>query len=214
MMGTPRTGNLAALRRFAAAPSPPAAVEHCELCSLALAPVHRHLLEMASRQVVCACDACALRFPPEAHAKFTLIPRDARALPGFEMTDAQWDDLALPIGLAFFVRQTPGGAVVARYPSPAGVTESLLPLSAWDALGEANPVLERMEPDVEALLVNRVGEARDYFLAPIDTCYELAGLVRLHWRGLSGGTEVWQEIGAFFDRLRAHARPLQEARHA
>ena len=55
-----------------------------------------------------------------------------------------------------------------------------------------------MEPDVEALLINRVGPAREYFLAPIDECYRLVGLIRLHWRGLSGGTEVWKEIQGFF----------------
>jgi len=71
-----------------------------------------------------------------------------------------------------------------------------------------NPGLGQMQPDVEALLVNRVGEARDFFLAPIDVCFELVGLIRLHWRGLSGGTEVWQEIAAFFNRLKENARPL------
>jgi hypothetical protein len=57
-------------------------------------------------------------------------------------------------------------------------------------------------PDVEALLVNRVGAARDYFIVPIDECYKLVGLIRLHWRGLSGGAVVWGEIGRFFDELR------------
>ena len=35
-----------------------------------------------------------------------------------------------------------------------------------------------MQPDVEALLVNRVGGRRLYYLAPIDVCFELVGLMR------------------------------------
>src|SRR5436305_2026101 len=34
------------------------------------------------------------------------------------------------------------------------------------------------EPDVEALLVNRAGSARDHFRVGIDQCYRLAGLLR------------------------------------
>jgi hypothetical protein len=75
-----------------------------------------------------------------------------------------------------------------------------------------------MEPDVEALLVNRAGEARDYFIAPIDRCFELVGLVRTHWRGLSGGTDVWEKIHEFFARLRERSEVVRseapEAAHA
>ena len=168
---------------------------------------------MAKRQVVCACDPCALRFHDVVDGRFKLIPRDARALPGFRLTDAQWENLALPIDLAFFFDSTPEGKMTAMYPSPAGATESLLPLTAWTTLVADNPVLGQLESDVEALLVNRVGESREYFLAPIDACYELVGLIRMHWRGLSGGEAVWQEISRFFSRLKEQARPL-EVNHA
>ncbi|HEY2341686.1 MAG TPA: DUF5947 family protein, partial [Chthoniobacteraceae bacterium] len=82
-----------------------------------------------------------------------------------------------------------------------------LPLSAWSTLVAENPALETLEPDVEALLVNRAGQARDYLIAPIDACFQLAGVIRLHWRGLSGGETVWGEITSFFARLRAAAKP-------
>jgi hypothetical protein len=91
---------------------------------------------------------------------------------------------------------------MAMYPGPAGPTESLLTLDAWGAVAARNSALATMEPDVEALLVNRIGEARDHYLAPIDRCYELCGILRMHWRGLSGGEEVWREIREFFARLR------------
>jgi hypothetical protein len=59
-----------------------------------------------------------------------------------------------------------------------------------------------METDVEALLVNRVGDGREYYIVPIDECYKLVGLIRTHWRGLSGGTEVWREISKFYANLK------------
>ena len=196
-------GPVAALRRYA---RPRAAEERCDLCSVGLAPVHRHLLEVANRRIFCACDACALRFEGVISGRLKLIPRDARPLPGLHVSDAQWEGLALPISLAFFFFSTPTGKMTALYPSPAGATESLLPLETWSTLVSANPVLGTIEPDVEALLVNRAGDSRDYFIAPMDMCYELAGLIRMHWRGLSGGDAVWRKIEEFFARLRTEAQ--------
>ena len=199
--------SFAALRNFA---GPTAAVdssgstdarEFCELCNLILPPEHRHMLEMATRKIVCACDACTMTFVPVVEGRFKVIPRDARALPNFQISDADWEAFALPINLAFFFYHTPTQKMVALYPSPAGATESLLTLPAWETLVAHNAVLREMEPDVEALLVNRVKERRDYFIAPIDKCFELVGLIRTHWRGFTGGEEVWREIDRFFARL-------------
>jgi hypothetical protein len=117
----------------------------------------------------------------------------------------QWDDLMIPISLAFFSYSTPANRVVALYPGPAGAAESALRLEAWREIADANPELQNLAPDVEAVLVNRVGATREYFIAPIDECYRLVGLIRMHWRGLSGGAAVWGEIGRFFDDLRRTA---------
>jgi hypothetical protein len=193
------------LRRFA---RPRAALKRCELCSVGLSAEHRHLLEMASGQIVCACASCALRFQAVLDGRFRLIPRDVRSLPELNWTDADWESLALPINLAFFFQSTPEKRNKAIYPSPAGATESLLPLHAWNSLVAQNLSLARMEPDVEALLVNRVGSKREHYLAPIDVCFELVGLIRLHWRGLAGGDIVWGEIEKFFSRLQIEAHPL------
>lgn len=199
------TGNpLAALRRLAQPQARPAR-EQCELCSLDLAPEHRHLLEMSTRKIICACDACALRFDGVIGGRFKLMPRRVRALPDFRMSEEQWENLALPINLAFLFRRTPEDKMMAYYPSPAGATESLLPLAAWETLVGENPSLSRMESDVEALLVNRVGVARLYYIAPMDVCYELVGLIRVHWRGFSGGEEVWKHIESFFAKLEDRA---------
>jgi hypothetical protein len=201
---------LANLRKFAgtkpnAKARQRAPVEQCELCSIRVPPQHRHLLEMPSLKIVCSCDACALRFQDVVEGRFKLIPRDTRSLEGFKITDADWENFALPINLAFFYCSTPHQKMMAYYPSPAGATESLLPLTAWNSLIDANPVLKEMQADVEALLVNRAGKSGDYFIAPIDKCFELVGTIRMNWRGFSGGQEVWDKIDLFFSQLRENA---------
>ena len=181
---------------------PRANVERCEMCSLELAVAHPHLVEPVSRQILCACDACALLFSGSAGTKYRRVPRRITVLQDFNLTNGQWDSLLIPIQLAFFYYSTPSKKVIALYPSPAGPTESLLALDAWDEIVENNSVLSRLEPDVEALLVNRVGNTREYYIAPIDECYKLVGLIRANWRGLSGGQEVWQAIEGFFAELK------------
>lgn len=179
------------------------------MCSAELAAEHQHLVEPASRQLSCACEACAILFSGQTGTKYKRVPRRIRALPDFELTDGQWDSLMIPIQLAFFYNSTPDNRVIALYPSPAGPTESLLALDSWNEIVADNPVLREMEADVEALLVKRVGGEREYYLVPIDECYKLVGLIRAHWRGLSGGTEVWREIGQFYDGLKKRSTPVR-----
>jgi hypothetical protein len=190
------------------------AAESCELCSSPLSFDHEHLIEPASQRLVCACTACAILFGGQQSARFRRVPRRALLLADFQLTESQWEDLHLPINLAFFFRSTRAGRVVAVYPSPAGGMESLLTLESWSQLEAENPVLHELEPDIEALLVNRVGHARDHYRVPIDACYRLVGLIRSHWRGLSGGTEVWEAIGNFFDGLAPASSRNGVARHA
>ena len=97
---------------------------------------------------------------------------------------------------------------MAFYPSPAGATESQLTLERWEELMSNNPILQEMEPDVEALLINRLRDAREHYIVPIDACYQLVGLIRLCWKGLSGGEEAWKAIAEFFGDIRAKSRPV------
>ncbi len=194
-----RGGALASLRRYL---RPPAEHEHCELCDVALPAEHPHLVELANRRLRCACEACAILFSSHAAPKFRRVPRDVAFLPDFRLTDVQWEDLHLPINLAFFLHSTPSGRVVAFYPSPAGATEALPTPDAWEQLAAENPVLRALKPDVEALLVNRLGPAPECYRVGVDRCYALVGLIRTHWRGLSGGTAVWEEIARFFAALK------------
>jgi hypothetical protein len=123
-------------------------------------------------------------------------------LDDFQLTELQWEALQLPINLAFFVRNAQAGRVLALYPSPGGATEALPPPDAWEQLVEDNPRLQKLQPDVEALLVNRLGPEAEHYIVGIDECFSLVGVVRTHWRGLSGGTAVWAEIKRFFAGLR------------
>jgi hypothetical protein len=191
---------LASLRRFARPKAAPE--ERCALCGVALAAEHPHLIEAATRQLSCACNACALLFSGPGPARYRRVPRRVEPLPDLRLSDETWEALNLPINLAFFLRSTASGGVVALYPSPAGATESPVAASAWAELERENPGLGGLEPDVEGLLVNRVGEAREYYRVGLDECYRLVGLIRLHWRGLSGGATAWEEIGRFFADLK------------
>jgi hypothetical protein len=187
-----------------------AALEHCELCGAAIADDHRHLLEVAKRELLCTCRPCSLLFdrPAASEGRYRLVPERRLALHDMELGDLAWEELRLPVDMAFFLDEREAGRVRAYYPSPMGATESLLELAAWEALAEANPVLRTLEPDVEALIVNRARGARGHWIAPVDECYALVGLIRTHWRGFTGGAEVWEQIERFFARLDRRARPV------
>ena len=205
---------LAQLARSSSAPAvepegDPAAsvadVEVCDLCGEPVPPVHRHLVDLESRRIMCACQACKILFDSNAAGggHLRLVPERRRELPDFVLDEASWAALQIPVDMAFFFVSTPAERVVALYPSPAGPTESQLRLEAWAELEAANPVLAELEPDVEALLISRTPGIHEHWLVPIDDCYQLTGLIRTHWEGLSGGDDVQKHIAGFFDHLRA-----------
>lgn len=209
ILEAPDKNPFSAIRQFARKAAPKIE-EHCNLCGEAIGPRHRHLLDLTSRNLLCACRACSILFnQPAAGAKARkLIPDRYLYLTDFQITNADWDSLRIPVGMAFFFRNSSTGTPTAMYPGPMGPTESLLKLDAWEDLEKLNPILQTLEPDVEALMVNRVKEARDYFVVPIDESYRLVGLIRLNWKGLSGGREVWEELDQFFAGLKARSRPV------
>lgn len=176
-------------------------VERCEICKAAIPTEHRHLVDIVGRRLLCACRKC-VALASRQDGPFRLPPQRTRSFPDFRMTDAEWDSLQIPIDMAFIFHSTPEGRPIALYPGPAGATESLLSLEGWSHLVAANPALGALQADLEALLVNRTHGCRECYLVPIDRCYALVGTIRRQWRGLSGGSEVWEAIGGFFARLR------------
>jgi hypothetical protein len=212
--GTPATSRLARLAQRPAGSAATDSVvaaqseEHCELCNAPIASTHRHLLELSSRELICACRPCSLLFDRggAGNGRYKLVPERRLCLEDFAMSEPAWEELRIPVDMAFFFHSGAQERVLAYYPGPMGPTESQLELSSWREIERANPVLLEMEVDVEALLVNRTRGARRHWLVPLDECYSLVGLIRTRWRGLTGGSGVWREIDSFFAELDRRAR--------
>lgn len=204
---------LAALRRLGTRPSPearPAQAEVCELCGVEVGPSHGHVADLEHQRLLCACRPCHLLFTGAGAGggRFRALPITVRRVEGVAISEGQWDDLQIPVDLVFVFRQASADHHAACYPGPGGATESLLDLSSWDAVQEANPVLRTVEADVEAVLLRRSAAGIECYLVPIDVCYALVGLVRRDWVGLGGGKEVWRAIEAFFADLAGRSRSV------
>lgn len=208
MIAREQAALVAGLRRFKKPAEPAdqqrATGERCELCPVTIPENHKHLLDLDERRIVCVCQTCWSVRSGEARYR----PTGSRTvwLEGFTITDDVWAGFQIPIGLAFFMRSSETGRVVALYPSPAGATESELELDVWDALIDANPGLDDLDPDAEALIVNRMAEPHQHVIAPLDECYKLVGLIKSTWEGISGGSEMESAVAAYFDGLRATAK--------
>jgi Family of unknown function (DUF5947) len=191
---------IARLRSLAA---PTEAVERCELCGEPIPAEHRHLVDVRSGEVMCACRGCALLLdrPGAGGGHYRALGERRRRLADFHLSDEAWAALDIPVEIAFFVRSSVEGRVIARYASPLGAVESALDLAAWEEIERANPALATLDADVEALLVNRAGGAHEHWIVPLDDCYRLVALMRTTWRGLAGGREVWDAIARFFEDL-------------
>jgi hypothetical protein len=184
--------------------------EACEMCAAPVPAEHGHVADLESSSLVCACRACYLLFTQSSagRGRYRAVPDRYLSDPGRPLSPARWDELEIPVGLAFFLASSRAGRVAGFYPSPAGVTECVLDLGAWQRLSEDYPLLAAAAPDVEAALISRTAGAVECFVVPVDVCYELAGRMRLQWRGFDGGAEARASITEFLDRVRDRARPL------
>ena len=199
----------AKLKRFVE-PQPKAqSRERCEFCGVEIAEQHSHAVNTETRSLMCVCRPCYLLFTRKgaARGKFKAVPERYLYAPGLILTDAQWNRLQIPVGIAFFFFNTSLGRMVVFYPSPVGATESLISLETWDELARTNPLLATLAADVEALLVRNVQRRGGFecYIVPIDACYELVGRIRRRWKGFDGGEEAWQEIDAFFADVRGRS---------
>jgi hypothetical protein len=184
-------------------PTPASSEEECDLCRTTVPPDHRHMLNLYERQIVCVCESCwALR---SGEPDFRPVGSRTLWLEGFELPEELWAQFRIPIGLAFFMHSSVTDCIVAMYPNPAGATESELHFETWNRLAEMNPVLRELEPDAEALIVNRMADPPMFAIAPIDRCYMLVGIVKTAWEGISGGARMEEAIRAYFENLRGVA---------
>lgn len=204
------TGLIKRLRDYATGPAERQSV--CDICQSTVAIDHRHLLEPATGKLYCACDACRILFENQAHGRFRTVPDSVLAIPDFEISESELAALGIPIGLAFITLSSAAGPattgdagsrpaiVVGWYPSPAGLVQSLPDRNVWESIANRCRPVQNLQADVEALLINHTRNHHWCFVAPIDICYQLVGIVRRHWDGWSGGTQVWEEVDRFFER--------------
>jgi hypothetical protein len=199
------TMSAAATPTASATPGP----ERCEMCAAEVPAEHGHIADLEGASLLCACRACYLLFTQRSagRGRYRAVPDRYLTDPEHVMAPAEWDQLDIPVGLAFFLRTSrDGGGLTGFYPSPAGVTECILDLHLWERLVADYPLLGAPEVDIEAALISRSGDGVEYFLVPIDACYELAGRMRLYWHGFDGGTEARASIAAFLAGLHQRAR--------
>lgn len=183
--------------------------EQCDLCARPIGESHSHLVDLKDRRLMCACRPCYLVFQPKgaAQGRYKIVPERYVYFNDLTLSDATWNQFQIPIGLAFFFYNSVEKRVAAFYPGPAGAMESLLPLDAWGELVEMAPELIAMEPDVEAFLLRRERNVPEqYFIVPIDKCYELVGAIKLSWKGFDGGDEMRTKLERFFAELEDRAR--------
>jgi len=185
----------------------------CEMCGTRLGDRHRHLVALDDRALRCVCRPCGLLFDPAGAGggRIRAVPERYLTDPARRIADEDWSRLDIPAMPVFLFVNSDLGRVVACYPSPAGTTESMLDLDAWTRLLPAYPLLRMPTPDVEAVYVTRGDAGLEAYLVPIDACFRVAGLVRLHWRGLDGGAAVRQAMATFLHDLRTQSRPLRPA---
>jgi Family of unknown function (DUF5947) len=194
-----------------ASQQPAEALEKCEMCAAEVPAEHGHVADLEAASLMCACRSCYLLFTQRSagRGRYRTVPDRYLADPGRVMSPAEWDQLEVPVGLAFFLHSSRAdGELSGFYPSPAGATECRLDLQRWQQLVSDYPLLGAPEPDVEAALISHSDAGVEYFVVPIDACYELAGRMRLHWRGFDGGTEARQSIADFLAKVRSKARPF------
>ncbi|MER5183157.1 DUF5947 family protein [Streptomyces sp. NPDC002896] len=177
--------------------------ERCDLCAEPVPSTHRHLLDVGSDSIACACHACALLFDHKeaGGGHYLRLPDRRRRLDGLDLDDLRWAALGIPVDLAFFVRSGATGAVTARYPNPLGTMRADVDPRTWSEIERSHPELRTMEEDVEALLADRTGSAPRNWLLPLDDCFRLSAVIRTHWKGLGGGPDVHQHIEHFFEDL-------------
>jgi hypothetical protein len=184
------------------------------MCSEPIQDEHQHVVNIEGRQLMCVCRACYLLFTDtHAELRYRAIPDRYLTFPDFALDRRRWEALQIPVGMAFFFRNSVLDRTVAFYPGPAGATESQLDLAAWNDIRAADPRVDELADDTEALLV-RVPEDEDEpidcYLLPIDACYEFVGRLRMLWRGFDGGEEVRRYISDFFDLLATRARVFHD----
>ena len=140
------------------------------MCFEEIPDEHEHVVNLDSRSLMCTCRGCWMLFTADGAGggRYRAVPDGYAVVDDFTLADGAWDSFQIPVSVAFFFYNSTLGRVAAFYPGPAGATESLLPLEAWEALSAAHPILATLASDVEALLVRSGPGGEEAFVVPID----------------------------------------------
>jgi Family of unknown function (DUF5947) len=208
------TQPLSTLRRIATTRRAAYDGERCEMCNEPISAQHQHVVDLETRALMCTCRGCYLLFSSDgAQQRHRAVPERYLSFPAFQLGQGQWEQLEIPVALAFFFHNSVQDRTIAFYPGPAGATESELPLAPWQSVVDDNPALACVAPDTEALMIRAPGPQRplaEALLVPIDRCYELVGQLRSVWRGFDGGQDARASIETWFAAVRARSRPAKE----
>ena len=91
------------------------------MCAEAIGGQHQHVVDLVSRGLLCTCRPCYLLFTAEgAELRYRAVPDRYLSFPGMTLDAREWDELEIPVGLAFFFENSLLGRTVAFYPGPAG----------------------------------------------------------------------------------------------
>ena len=148
---------------------------------------------------MCTCRACYLLFTAEdAELRYRAVPDRYLSFPDFALAPGQWDDLEIPVGLAFFFLNSVLGRTVGFYPGPAGRRPS--PSCRW-APGSRSSRPTRLRAAAarrrgadRAASPTRDAPARRCFLVPIDALLRAGrpaapGLARVRRRAGGPGAD-------------------------
>ena len=201
---------LAGLRRIISERPAPVVGERCEMCAEPITDEHPHVVDLESRALMCTCRGCYLLFTAEdAQLRYRAVPDRYLSFPDVTLDARQYDELEIPVGLAFLFNSSVLNRTVAFYPGPAGATESELPLEAWTRVVEANPSYRCCAPMSKRCCSGGLTGAAS---SPATWSQSMrvtpwSGQLRRLWRGFDGGTEAHQAMDDFFAEIAARSRP-------
>ena len=171
------------------------------------------MVNVEGRQLMCICRGCYLLFT-DSHAqlRYRAVPDRYLAFPDFALDRREWEALQIPVGLAFFFRNSahgPNRRVLSRPGRRHRVRTGPRRLerdhrrrppgrACWPTTSRrcwsGCPTDEQAPPQC--------------FLVPIDACYEFVGRLRMLWRGFDGGQEAHRFIDEFFAQVEARSQTV------
>ena len=113
--------------------------ERCEMCAEPIADEHQHVVNVEGRQLMCMCRGCYLLFTDtNAALRYRAVPDRYLSFPEFALGRREWEALQIPVGLAFFFRNSVAGPDGRVLSGPGGRHRVRTGLTAWDAIRGAD----------------------------------------------------------------------------